>query len=216
MVNLKHKLEKRIEDNFFGSKVKNHIKNFSKTKRNEFQRNALNVYERSLIYINKYYDFENSPMETFGHLNILKRDLKFKNVLKIGNVLNLELDEDKLYDEINTVNEILQNIRKTHTSVEEAWVFVLKTAYMSELQKIVSKTLSIPVSNAFVERIFSIMESVWGSDRGKKRVELVKAELCIRINFDMECDEFLDYLKKPDQKHLLNATLKQRKFNFRK
>jgi hypothetical protein len=70
--------------------------------------------------------------------------------------------------------------------------------------------------NAFVERIFSIMESVWRDDRNKMRIELVKAEFAIRINFDMDCESFMDYLEKPEQKVIIKSARNQSKYNFKK
>jgi hypothetical protein len=49
------------------------------------------------------------------------------------------------------------------------------------------KVLSISISNAHVERIFSIFGNVWADRRNRVRVKLVKSELCTKFNFDMTC-----------------------------
>lgn len=76
--------------------------------------------------------------------------------------------------------------------------------------------MSIPISIAFVERIFFIMESVWRGDRNRMRLNLVKAELAIRINFDMTCEQFFLYLKAPEKKSLVQSAQSDEKYNFRK
>jgi hypothetical protein len=54
-----------------------------------------------------------------------------------------------------------------------------------ELPKLVAKILSIPISNAYVERIFSILGNTWTDRRNRMRVELVRSELRTKCNFDL-------------------------------
>ena len=73
------------------------------------------------------------------------------------------------------------------------------------LLKIVSYVLSIPASNAFCERIFSLMNTKWRSERNRATVELVSAELQVSVIFSEKlsksCTEFYDFVLK-DQKVL--------------
>ena len=62
------------------------------------------------------------------------------------------------------------------------------------LNKVVGKVLSIPVSNTFVEIIFSLMGQCWTNKRNRMPSELVKAELLVKINFGMSCAEFHDFV----------------------
>jgi hypothetical protein len=63
----------------------------------------------------------------------------------------------------------------------------------------------IPISNAFIERVFSLMENVSTDNRNRLRVEVVKAELCTKVNFNMTCMEFF-------QKKCVSS---QKKYNFK-
>ncbi|GFW91466.1 dimer_Tnp_hAT domain-containing protein [Trichonephila clavipes] len=67
------------------------------------------------------------------------------------------------------------------------------------LLKIVQFVCSVPVSNAFVERIFSVMGNVWTDERNRLAVNTVKSELCIFFNISSSCTEFKDAIstKKP-------------------
>lgn len=136
-------------------------------------------------------------------------------MLRAASAVNINVNEDVLYDEIVSVNNCLDAVRKSEICTEKMWVLVLRTVDLSEVRKIVCKVLSIPVSNAFVERIFSLMEMSWRAERNRMRIELVKAELAIRINFNMDCQSFLAYLNKPEQKRMIEASKSDKKYNFK-
>jgi hypothetical protein len=72
--------------------------------------------------------------------------------------------------------------------------------------------LAIPVSNAFVERVFSIMKNLWSDERNSLSVGLVKAEICTKVNFNMKCHEFSEFVAK--NKSLLNAAKSNSKYKF--
>lgn len=186
---------------------------------NEEKNEAREVYTRALTYIEKYYDYENSFFKYLNALNIIKKDLKYDDILKVASLLNIKINEDRLYDEINIIRQYVTELRNDSncSSTEKIWVAIFNAVdNLNEIRKIVSKTMSIPISNAFVERIFSIMESVWRGDRNRMRLNLVKAELAIRINFDMTCEQFFLYLKAPEQKSLVQSAQSDKKYNFRK
>lgn len=44
-------------------------------------------------------------------------------------------------------------------------------------RKVLSKAMSIPISNAFVEQMFSVIDSIWRSYRDRMRLDVVKAEI---------------------------------------
>jgi len=51
--------------------------------------------------------------------------------------------------------------------------------------KIVLFVLSVPGSNAFVEKIFSLMNIKWSGSRNRCSTELIKNELPISMNCDL-------------------------------
>lgn len=55
---------------------------------------------------------------------------------------------------------------------------------------LISFVLSIPASNAFPERVFSLMNAKWRADRNKMTVGLVKAELQVFTNYNVDCRSF--------------------------
>jgi hypothetical protein len=72
--------------------------------------------------------------------------------------------------------------------VDKKWVNMFASCdEFKELPKLVAKILSVPISNAYVERIFSILGNAWTNRRNRMRAELVKSEPCTKFNFDMTC-----------------------------
>ena len=67
---------------------------------------------------------------------------------------------------------------------------------------------SIPISNAFVERVFSLMGNLWSDERNNLSVEMVKSELCVKLIYNMNCQEFFQFLKNPEQKYVLKCAAK--------
>ena len=63
------------------------------------------------------------------------------------------------------------------------------------LKKICSFVFSIPPSNACVERVFSIMGNLWREESNRLLPETVKAELQIKINYNLNCEEFYHSIK---------------------
>jgi hypothetical protein len=62
------------------------------------------------------------------------------------------------------------------------------------IHRLVSAVLSIPGSNAFVERIFSLSGVQWTDERNSLKVETIKAILQTIVNFDLSCVEMHKYL----------------------
>ena len=73
--------------------------------------------------------------------------------------------------------------------------------------------MSIPASNAAVERVFSLMESFGSDTRNRCSTELIKAELQVKMNFDMDYQTFHKFVK--GKKELLRCAGCDKKYRCR-
>jgi len=116
--------------------------------------------------------------------------------------LTVSVDLDSLYDEFTQTREILSKVvtdSKTQSmSASARWQDYFEACKECgvtprHMFKIISAVLSIPGSNAFCERTFSMMNAKWRADRNRALVQLIKAELQVSLNIQMTCREFYDY-----------------------
>jgi hypothetical protein len=56
------------------------------------------------------------------------------------------------------------------------------------------------------------MNNLWTDERNRLRVEMVKAELCTKVNYSMKCAEFKTYVS--DHEELINAVKSNKKYSF--
>jgi hAT family C-terminal dimerisation region len=101
-------------------------------------------------------------------------------------------------------------------NVVDRWVkfFTSLQAEDTQMLRVVSYVLSIPVSNANCERVFSIMNSLWSDSRKRLSLEVVKAELLVKINFNMSCHSFYDFIC--HDRELLKSAKSQEKYRFKR
>ena len=64
------------------------------------------------------------------------------------------------------------------------------------LHKLVSIIFSVPVSNSFVERIFSLVSTQWTKERNSLREKTMKSLLQVRVNLDLSCHEMHELVLK--------------------
>lgn len=61
--------------------------------------------------------------------------------------------------------------------------------------KVVEFSLCLPGSNAPTERVFSILNNIWTSEKAQLKVNTLKSILITKYNYDLNCLEFKEYLK---------------------
>ena len=80
----------------------------------------------------------------------------------------------------------IQSIIYQSKTVVKKWIDVFKVLE-NNLEEIPCGVSTVVVSNAFTDTVFSLMEKLWTDERNKMSIELVKAELCVSINYGMNC-----------------------------
>lgn len=214
MFTVKTKLNNRLKLKFFGSDLNGKMNKLTVEDKNIFETQSLYAYSKALDYLKNWFDFDNSIFKNFTYLN-LEKPLDFYKVKDILKNFNLNVDKTALFDEISDFNENKYvKIGEFDKSLanDELWAKLLNCKKFPNLHKIVECVLSVPISNAFVERIFSIMKNLWTDERNCLSVGLVKAEICTKVNFNMKCHEFAEYVSKKE--NILKAAKSNSKYKF--
>ncbi|CAM4906240.1 unnamed protein product [Rotaria socialis] len=129
-----------------------------------------------------------------------------------NDLCNESHDEDNLIHKPTTEN----HEREMEFRSDQFWSFLLaKSKPMCiEMHKIISYVYSIPCSNAFVEGVFSHMKSAWTASRNSMVNETIAAELKIRLNSTMACEDFFSFAQ--TQPQLIKCAKSQQKYSFEK
>lgn len=126
------------------------------------------------------------------------------------------LDMDNLYDEFIDAKDLIdKQLVFQNKLVDSKGVDIFAdmetNSYESKnLQLLVSKILSIPCSDTFVEKIFSLMSSRCSDTRNQCNMGLRRAELHVRVNFTFDCVQFYHYIK--EKKEVLKAASSSEKY----
>lgn len=93
----------------------------------------------------------------------LKREFTFSHLCDVVEILQIKekRDIDELYEEYCVTLPCQQEIVKTTAPVAKKWSTLLQGTNTPNLNAIASFLLSIPVTNAFVVRVFSLMMAAW-------------------------------------------------------
>jgi len=108
-------------------------------------------------------------------------------------------DNDALFDEVSSLNRILQQItieQLESQTPEQKWKKIFADDNFPCLLKLIGMIFSVPVSNSFIETVFSLAKVQWTDSRNSLLPATVKALLQVKTNFDHNCVEMHAYLKR--------------------
>ncbi|GFU75295.1 dimer_Tnp_hAT domain-containing protein [Trichonephila clavipes] len=192
MVKFHDAISKKINDKYFGIKVhvalkKGHLPDHEVEK---FTKNAINAYHRALAYIEKWYPFENQNYKTFSLKLECGRLPTLDQLLDIWSISpwKQQTPPEQIYDELAALQSVFPSLKLESNSIE-MWCKFFQKEEAPNLLKIVQFVCSVPVSNAFVERIFSVMGNVWTDERNHLAVNTVKNEI-INLSHEIGGDGF--------------------------
>lgn len=220
MLEFRNSLQKRLRDQFYGMTVHQALKKkyICSDLTEKFIREANLTYQRAIDYLNKWFPFDNKFYQAIDCLDFtadktpsLDQILELWSYLPSSKNTN-DIPPDELYEEINKLEHWVQKYPQSSSSddVSSKWKLFFKDNQAPNLLKILQYVLSIPVSNAGVERIFSVMGFIWTDERNRLSVESVRSELCICFNIPFSCTELKEKVK--DNKKLLRAVSSNQKY----
>ena len=122
---------------------------------------------------------------------------------KYGKDFNTIVNNSSLFDEttmmINYVDTNLHDWRIKNVTSEERWIQIFKHFVdngnkLINLEKLVEFAFCLPGTSCEVERIFSILNLIWTSEKNFL-LETVDSILSIQYNSDLSCTEFHEKIK---------------------
>lgn len=224
-VALKYKeLKAKLKDNKFipqlcKQKLSLYV-NEGDVNKEDFEKHILSFYGKCISYL-EMWEISLEGTEQFSWIQISRDfELQWKEVEASAEFVNsiapsekAVIDIDKLFDEISIIKIILQdnkikknkqleekNVEAT-SSVVNLWVELFKMiktngSECENFEKLMEFIFCLPGSTAPVERVFSLMNNVWSPDRNRLLTENTKRLLQIKVNFDVNCSEFYELIKK--------------------
>ena len=172
-------------------------------------------YTISLEYVDKWFHIENHPTHTNWTL-LRDQTIRYEEVVDLAKQLDPEIAVmNELFDEVSALNILLKKIpldvfRKE--KAENKWMNIFSTNdSFPLLYKLISIVFSMPVSIAFVERVFSLVSPQWTKERNSLSEQTVKSILQVKVNLEVSCGEVQQIVSK--NKELLEQILSSAKYN---
>lgn len=137
-----------------------------------------------------------------------KDDINFNDFLNVSTNFGIDVNEDLLFEEFILLQEYLKKCNASNSltseSADQQWVNFFRENNAPNFENICNVIFSIPHSNAVSERIFSLMTTAWRKERNRLNLHTLEAELMIKHNFAMTCNEFVQYLKSSKGEDILS------------
>ncbi|XP_065350842.1 uncharacterized protein LOC135946521 [Cloeon dipterum] len=211
-------LKERVESNYFGSTIDKGLVALTSYEKKCFLDQCRRSVEDAINYIEKRYALGGLYAQCQA-LNVKKTDkLVFREIADLCQLLRITVDCDLLFSDVVVANKLLRNMQQTDLmsqTLPKIWALLFNQQNerpMCTLFKLVSFVMSIPSSNAFVERIFSVLKAAWTPERNSLLVSSVESEMMVYFNFDMLCSAFPAFLRHPNQKKLIEMVVSARKY----
>jgi hypothetical protein len=136
-------------------------------------------------------------------------------------ITRTETEETRVFDQWALIKSIivrqLDTLNKENIPVSDRWgqIFSEMSEKRLDFQDfciIVEFILCLPGSTAPVERIFSVMNTVWSKEKSRLSVETTRATLVVRQNWVMEGEKFYDMVLK--DRNLLRKITSSEKYSW--
>ncbi|CAM4613636.1 unnamed protein product [Leuciscus chuanchicus] len=199
MNGLRTTLQQRKKDAFFGAKVDRVFASSVTFSVDRLREEFICFYDTAEQYLEKWFNFSET-----GHLfnlqcfNLKERqDISYRQLTTVVSTLQMDedLDMDELYNENCALQDVLPKLATHSHPVGELWAQAIKSrSAFPQYSKLLSFVLSIPVSNAYSERVFSIMKGAWTDVRNRCSINLVRSEIKVKMNLQMSCGEFHKFI----------------------
>lgn len=170
---------------------------------------ATEFYKTSREYLEQWTWFFTKELEIFYWAD-LKKVPAWEDVQKSLDVLiekgYIDCNKDtEVFDEFSLISNYITSQKVTewnnvNASTETRWVEVFKHFHSNNLKHenfciLIEYILCLPGTNAPVERVFSLMNKLWTTEKTQLQVPVLMAMLITKVNIKKTCQEFYSYLK---------------------
>jgi hypothetical protein len=114
--------------------------------------------------------------------------------------MKIKIDEGELFDETSLIikyvtPEKINHWKHNSVPLSERWVEIFKNFRENDVSyknflSLVEYCLCLPGSNAASERVFSLMNQLWTSEKSQLKVTTLKSLLITKYNFKLDCVQF--------------------------
>uniref|UniRef100_H3AJ28 HAT C-terminal dimerisation domain-containing protein n=1 Tax=Latimeria chalumnae TaxID=7897 RepID=H3AJ28_LATCH len=203
------KLEERKVQRFVGLKVKGMLQSLTKEMDVEetFMKHVESFYEASSQYLKKWNSL--TEYQKFSWI-LLKEPPSWAAVEETLSAVTkktiIAVDEGELFDDITyfksfATAEKISDWTTNNVNTADRWVdtfqhFSSKEIPLKNLLPLVEYALSLPSTNAPLERVFSLANNMWTEEKTNLNGSMLRAMLIIKYNFNTTCSEFYEKLLK--------------------
>jgi hypothetical protein len=123
-----------------------------------------------------------------------EKQIKYDEVVMLVTQI---IKDDSFFSEILSFNRILEQMTADQTkkqTPEQKWTKTFVDGNFPCLLTLISMIFSVPVSNSFIETVFSLAKVQWTDSRNLLLPATVKALLQVKVNYDFNCSEMHAYL----------------------
>lgn len=163
-------------------------------------------YKSCVQYLKKWIS-PFTQFSSFSWLN-LKQCYSWNDVSKSSGPVNelnfMKIDDNELYDDYVRVkqycsNEKIQSWNDTDVPIDKRWIEIfnhLKSKHVpcSTIKKFVELILCFPGTNAPTERVFSLVNNFWTSEKNSLQISMLKPMLIVKMNLNYSCSDFYDLI----------------------
>jgi len=220
MQDLRNKLKDRLNDKFFGVGAQSVLRSdiFTEQMKQSIEADFCIGLQKAISYLEQCFNFSSEAIPSVLQTVALKSVPNFRSLSDACSALGLDadIDIDAMYNEFSSAKVALEHIVQSQASAGEKWQTFFKACgpqIPKNMFKLVAYILSMPGSNAFPERVFSLMNTKWRAERNRASAALIKSELQVFVNFVYSCSAFYDFVLK--EQKLLDAAASNTKYTWK-
>ena len=119
---LRSNLNDRLAANFYGYKFNQSLPKLPHWEQIKFRADAKRMLERSISYLEKWFNYEDSIFESFQIFDLSRPNLTFDALNKVASIIHVSVDGDEVYNEFCILREWKLRSNDLNNSINLQWV----------------------------------------------------------------------------------------------